>query len=72
MGLMSGTDLKYCCVMALSLAGDEVGYGVTGEKAPVWTALRVNIFAPTFTKDLTKRERERREGCQWTTAEEFA
>lgn len=34
------------------------GQGVTGEKDPVWTALRVNIFAPTFTKDLTKKESE--------------
>lgn len=37
------------------------GQGVTGEKVPVWTALRVNIFAPTFTKDLTKK-RERKGG----------
>lgn len=34
------------------------GQGVTGEKVPVWTALRVNIFAPTFTKDLTKKKRD--------------
>ncbi len=40
------------------------GGGSHWGKNPVWTALRVNIFAPTFTKDLTKKER----GCQWTFA----
>lgn len=38
------------------------GQGVTGEKDPVWTALRVNIFAPTFTKDLTKKRERGRDG----------
>jgi len=64
---MSATDLKYCCVMALSLAGGiRWGRESLGKK-PLFGLPSVWTFLPLHSQKTLQKKRVREgRGCQWT------